>query len=298
VLASSKTAILQEVLRALGGCNLEFSLEAHLDALRSEADALGCPTDLQKLAKTVGIDRVNYISMHCDGALVPRGEYGYEAYISTAASPMRQRFSLAHEIAHAIIHALVPATRKFETRNVFFPPGHETEERLCDFIASRILMPTSAFWPHVVGRSLSYEMLANISKEFYCSLTATALRCRDALGVSVALIQCKAYSAAGIAVFERRLLGFKRSRFGFAVGTRFEGAEVIPIAAASGKIVYGPSRLRSEGTIYDLFIEAAPVGLKKNEFPLMCILSPVSFRDIKFPRQPAFLADTYTSALS
>lgn len=133
------------------------------------------PTDLEALGRLVNVRRFVAEPLPVSGEL-RREDGGFVVAFSSYLSPGRRKFTIAHEIAHAI----------FETSGPNCPRSGEELERLCDMIATEILMPKDVFlkacnYPDV----LSLAKVCELPKLFQTSLSATALRCVELLGVSI-----------------------------------------------------------------------------------------------------------------
>lgn len=99
---------------------------------------------------------------------------GFTIVLSKHLSPSRQRFTVAHELGHAI----------FETSGPGCPRYGVELERLCDMLATEILMPHSLFRT-LAQEQLSMSKVWELSRVFGTSLTATALRGAELMRCSV-----------------------------------------------------------------------------------------------------------------
>lgn len=131
------------------------------------------PTNLEQLGLRLNILRFRFEDLPVAGALV-RIDNGFEILCSTSAGRGRQQFTIAHEIAHAI----------FETTGPRCPHRGDELERLCDMLATEILMPRSLFL-EVCGPDISISDLYRLARSFDTSLAATAIRCAELRGISV-----------------------------------------------------------------------------------------------------------------
>lgn len=141
-------------------------------------DRLNCPpTDLNALAARLNVTRVTYEDLPFSGEL-RRNSRGFEIACSSHLSASRQRFTVAHELAHVI----------FETTGPNCPTRGKELERLCDMLASEILMPQDRFMTFA-DPDLRIEKLFDISRTFETSLAATAIRCAELFGYSAFEVQ-------------------------------------------------------------------------------------------------------------
>jgi hypothetical protein len=141
-------------------------------------DSLDCPpTDLNALGARLNVTRIIYEDLPFSGEL-RRNSKGFEIACSSHLSASRQRFTVAHELAHVI----------FETTGPNCPTRGKELERLCDMMASEILMPQDKFMTFA-DADLRIDRLFELSKTFKTSLAATAIRCAQLFGQSVFEVQ-------------------------------------------------------------------------------------------------------------
>ena len=137
-------------------------------------DVLCPPTDLAAIMPRLNVTghepRDDLVG---SGALLRDGD-GFKIIYSPQMSNGRKRWTIAHELAHAV----------FETtgRN---PPRRGRElERLCDMIATELLLPRRHFAPRIHGR-VCLDQVLRLANVFKTSTSATAIRCAEICGVSV-----------------------------------------------------------------------------------------------------------------
>lgn len=99
---------------------------------------------------------------------------GFKVVYSSSLSLERRRFTIAHEMGHAIFEASGPNC----------PRSGVELERICDLLATEILMPTNVFLK-LLGEKPSLRKVFELAKTFKTSLSATAIRCAELKGVSV-----------------------------------------------------------------------------------------------------------------
>lgn len=115
-------------------------------------------------------------NLHCDGMLEPIGTdfgAGFKIVLNKKTNTERVRFTVAHEICHTFFYELVPELK--------FAP-HETdpmEERLCNYGAAELLMPTALVHKAVRPKAICLESLYQLAGEFSVSLTTMFLRLRS-----------------------------------------------------------------------------------------------------------------------
>jgi len=129
------------------------------------------PTDLDAIAKRLGVREVISADIHADGELRRRGD-GYTIVVSSNQSAARRRFTLAHELAHVIVKRSPSETAS----------GRELE-RLCDDIAAELLMPASMFRVDA-GPRPDAARIQRLASRYRTSLAATAMRCAELTTIS------------------------------------------------------------------------------------------------------------------
>lgn len=132
-------------------------------------------TDLEALAATLNVIRFQAEPLPISGEL-RREPNGFVVVYSSYLSAQRRRFTIAHELAHAV----------FERSGPNCPRSGQELERLCDMLATEMLMPKKLFLERSGPASrLTWDRIQDLGKQFQTSLSATALRCAELLGVSV-----------------------------------------------------------------------------------------------------------------
>ena len=133
----------------------------------------GPPTDLEAIAPRLNITGFRAEDVPFSGELRREGS-GFAVVYSSALSPARRRFTVAHELAHAL----------FETSGRNCPRVGRELERLCDKIAAELLMPRKVFleWP---GQQSPLEGCSSWRDCLACLSPATAIRSAELKGVSV-----------------------------------------------------------------------------------------------------------------
>ena len=141
-------------------------------------EALERPADLERLAKDWGVTSIEIEPIASDAMLLPSAN-GYKVVLKEAthrAHFARHRFSFAHELGHLLLNlsGLQPP------RNQPRDPGLQSqEERLCDRIASEILMPRIAFQRDGALAGWSLCSLTSLASAYHTSISATAIRMVD-----------------------------------------------------------------------------------------------------------------------
>lgn len=177
--------LFDEACHVTGERTLEGAAEALAEQLIARCRLSDGPIDLDRVCGELGVVKVEYRSLPCDGVLLPLTS-GYKVMIANWAPKTRQRFSLAHELGHVMVHSLLPETTRAATRSVFTPPGHAEEERFCDLFASRLLMPRRVV-DAAMSRGLGLVAIRDLALGAGASLSAAARRLSEALKINVGL---------------------------------------------------------------------------------------------------------------
>jgi hypothetical protein len=138
-------------------------------------DGVDCPpTDLEALGPRLNVVRFEAEAMPISGEL-RREPDGFVVVYSSFLGAARRRFTIAHELAHAILESTGPNC----------PRTGKELERLCDMLATEMLMPRQVFMREVGPSShLCWRKIDFIAGQFQTSIAATALRCAELLGVT------------------------------------------------------------------------------------------------------------------
>lgn len=165
------------------------------------------PTDLDTLRSRLNVSGFYPEDMPFSGELRPDG-YGFKIVYASHLSPARRRFTVAHELGHAI----------FETTGPNCPKFGEELERLCNMLATEILMPRDEFlkWS---GGELSMQKVFGLARKFETSLAATAIRCAELRKVSVFEVENRSV-AWGYGIVKAGSL----KRTGYWLGQAVDGA--------------------------------------------------------------------------
>ncbi len=143
------------------------------------------PTDVEKLARYLGVTRIKYEQfLRADACLVPNTN-GQVVIINASSGKRRQRFSLAHEIGHLLL-----GRGGMRFRNGRDP--HSEEERLANIIAAELLIPTRALLRIASDLQPSLEAVKSLSDKFHAALEPTAIKLgelKKPYGASVAYWQ-------------------------------------------------------------------------------------------------------------
>jgi Zn-dependent peptidase ImmA (M78 family) len=147
------------------------------------------PIDVQKIAEQKASVIFKSLDEGISGALVPMETSGYVILVNDTQAPVRQRFTIAHELGHLMLHAYTTthADRVFRFRDAQSSQGVATEEIEANQFAAELLMPrhlllerlqredTLEFAPQDDDKHFE-QLLAELANEFEVSKQAMAIR--------------------------------------------------------------------------------------------------------------------------
>lgn len=123
------------------------------------------PTDLLAVADRLNVVSIESRNLHYDGHLLQDGNGGFAIEIADNAHEHRRRFTIAHELGHAV----------FATTGPGFPRNGQELEKLCNMIATELLMPTDVFLRNI-PKVVTMRTILATARMFQTSISATALR--------------------------------------------------------------------------------------------------------------------------
>jgi len=199
------------------------------------------PTDLDAVGNKLRVRSIITESLPASGEL-RRAGMDYVVVCAPGLSPARRRFTIAHEFGHILLEQC--GARQIK--------DNAEIERLCDSIASEILLPQEVFLQHSAGE-LTPSRVLDIANLFGTSIIATARRCHDLRRASLFLATDREIEW-GFGVVRRgpvsALDSDLRTAIGAAVG-RMAGLELVFIntGTASGQWKATSASLGGTGTI-------------------------------------------------
>lgn len=152
-------------------------IETQAEALLSKLDIKGIPTPIEDIARALDIRISRAPSTDFSGLLIRKNGRALIG-VNSSEAPVRQRFSIAHEIGHFILHPEKDAFVDFrkernaaETR----PP----RERHADMFAAALLMPRKLVlrdFRRLAMDGISEEVIATLAKQYDVSEEAMRYR--------------------------------------------------------------------------------------------------------------------------
>ena len=135
------------------------------------------PLHLETLAERLNVTGISYEEIPFSGELRPSNGR-FAIVCSVHLSPARRRFTIAHELSHVI----------FEKSGRNCPRTGTELERLCDMLATELLMPRQAFLDRC-GTDPDINSIFALARTFQTSVATTAIRCAELLRLSVFQVQ-------------------------------------------------------------------------------------------------------------
>ena len=110
-------------------------------------------TQIDRLARDLGVDRIDLRSLNGDAFVVERTSGHYSIFLNKAHSRTRHSFSIAHELAHLLMlptvspNLHVPRSIAARRQGSTQDRANRKVENLCNEMASAILMPRKRIEP-------------------------------------------------------------------------------------------------------------------------------------------------------
>lgn len=143
---------------------------------------LPAPVDTSRLARLVNA-RVELSPIGVDGRLSTLGGGGFLIELKRDAPRRRQRFTCAHELGHVLFVEALGLDDALRQRAGRISECNDdvdrVEERLCDYAAAELLMPTIPFYTDVNSARPSSRAVKDLATKYDVSLHAAAKRIAD-----------------------------------------------------------------------------------------------------------------------
>lgn len=171
----------------------------------------------------------------CDGVIEPIGTgygAGFRMRLKKNSAEVRLRFTIAHELCHTFFYELVPEL-KFTAHEV-----DEAEERLCNWGAASLLIPSRSVRRAATTLPVCLESLDVLAADYGVSLATIALRLRS-LGIWKSELSLWRRMTNGNFVLDR-LYGGKQCSW------EWEDATILREAWGSDRPLFGTTFLNCE----------------------------------------------------
>src|SRR6185503_11804346 len=160
---------------------LKRLLSAEATRLREESGCLDPPYNPEKIAELLGVAIEEKVMSGADG-FVERNQGRYVAVISPMTHPLRQRFTLAHELGHVVLMNLeqkgtcMPVKRYRRKQPTSAVHQDPVEESLCNHFASELLLPSSDVQARLQKGALRPNTIIELASDFCVSKQAAAVK--------------------------------------------------------------------------------------------------------------------------
>jgi Zn-dependent peptidase ImmA (M78 family) len=131
------------------------------------------PVDVVAIAKSMGISVEPSLAMDESG-VIENTVMGTLIQYSASESPVRQRFTIAHEIGHYALGHLNAAGKKYRDTPENFSSGAAPEERQANAFAAKLLMPEKVV--KFAVNEKGFNTLKSLAKLFNVSEVAMKYR--------------------------------------------------------------------------------------------------------------------------
>jgi Zn-dependent peptidase ImmA (M78 family) len=153
------------------------ALEASIPGIAQSA----IPINVESAARFLGIEQITEVETSAfDGLLSATRSGTYVATLRKGQSESRKRFTLAHELGHVIVRASIGRSTPAMANELFqcraTTAEEKEEERLCDLLASQLLMPQAQFVQVIQEIGVSAETIPDIARRFAVSLESASKR--------------------------------------------------------------------------------------------------------------------------
>lgn len=128
----------------------DISAQFNLVTLGTDDDPL--VEFIAKLGGEIHYEPEDDIDHHEDGSIVVHGPQRFDIYLSNYTGPLRDRFTLAHELGHYFLHSMQGKQRLRASRR-----GRSQSEWEANWFAAALLMPSEQFrtvWDSLVSKSV------------------------------------------------------------------------------------------------------------------------------------------------
>jgi hypothetical protein len=165
---SAANMYIRRIAKSVSEADGTRGVEAFVKRFRSKGE------DLESLARGLGAAEIARKRLPFEGAISLDATRRLVITLNSMSPPLRQRFTLAHEIGHLMLWDLLEQGPECG--------GDPQLERACDAIAAELLLPTEAVLSYVQTLSgPSPENLTLFANRFEVSLQAAALRLHEDL---------------------------------------------------------------------------------------------------------------------
>jgi len=162
-------------------------IETRASEILSEMKIRLAPINVEKIAKKLGLTVMEFdLGSNVSGVLYIQNGKGTIGF-NPKESPVRRRFTIAHEIGHFVLHKLnndmFVDTKEFKLfRNENSSTGENKMEMEANAFAAALLMPKDLLISEIKNHKFDFteegenDPISNLSKKFEVSVTAMTYR--------------------------------------------------------------------------------------------------------------------------
>lgn len=156
--------------------------------LLKDAGITTAPVDVESLALAVGfkVSRKELPKGEAGSTFERRGQK--HIWVNEKDGPLRQRFTILHEIAHHVLELPSKHGEKVPGDELERFTGRHQEEVLCDIFAAECLVPWGLIQPLAEEKDFTLEHLAELAEQFQASRSCIASRFAQASNGHVAFV--------------------------------------------------------------------------------------------------------------
>jgi len=134
------------------------------------------PTDLNRLAKRLGIVKVREVDLGMRGRLLQEKQ-GLVVEINTELEPFEKRRVFAHELGHLLVERrAIKQSALFDKGRFGYGSSYATVEKLCDKVAQEILIPLAWLRNRLANSRQCLHVVEAVAEETQCSPYYVATR--------------------------------------------------------------------------------------------------------------------------
>lgn len=146
--------------------------------------------DLRDILGSEGIYYKERESNYATGSLLRHKNHGQIIVNSKVKDNGQRRFIIAHELGHWLMHPNIPVFNCDHTKFKYWNKEVNLIEKEANWFASDFLMPKKTFIELCSNRTISYDLLMDLSSYFQSSITATAIRFAIHGNESIMVVYC------------------------------------------------------------------------------------------------------------
>lgn len=152
------------------------------------------PVPIERIASVVGVADIREDPDLITEAVLRNAGGRFVVYHLPGLSPGQRNFAVLHEVTHVLVARAAREHKPYLSGDELqaVRDSYHEEERLCECVASELLMPLADFASHVGSAEVSWRLLSEVADAFEASLEATIHRCAELPDLSFYIERWKA----------------------------------------------------------------------------------------------------------